>query len=80
MRYIKDLPHPQVKISLYSWNSKYIVKIEAGPYEQTYKIGEFDVTGPDDVESMISESFMASVLARFGEMDRDWSGAMSNDE
>ncbi len=73
MRYIKDLPHPQIKIGLYSWNSKYIVKIEAGPYEQTYKIGEFDVTGPDEVEAMLSESFIASVLARFGEMDRDWS-------
>jgi hypothetical protein len=76
MRYIKDLPHPQIKISLYSWNSKYIVKIEAGPYEQTYKIAEFDVTGPDDVEALITEPFIASVLARFGQMDADWTEAI----
>ena len=78
MRYIKDLPHPQIKISLYSWNSKYIVKIEAGPYEQTYKIDAFDVTGPDEVEALISESFIASVLTRFQEMDRDWSESIDN--
>lgn len=76
MRYIKDLPHPQIKIGLYSWNSKYIVKIEAGPYEQTYKLAEFDVTGPDEVEALITEPFIASVLARFQQMDKDWSEAI----
>ncbi|MBO0947365.1 hypothetical protein [Fibrella forsythiae] len=78
MRYIKDIEHTQLKISLFSWNSKYIVKIEAGPYEQTYKVAEFDVTGPEEVERMISDAFVASVLARFQQMDADWTAAMES--
>lgn len=77
MRYLKDVLHPQLKISLYSWNSKYIVKIEAGPYEQTYKVAEFDVTGPDDVESLLTEKFLTAVTARFQDMDRDWTEVLS---
>ena len=79
MRYIKDVTHPQYKISLFSWNSKYILKIEAGPYEQTYKVAEFDVTGPDEVTSLLTEKFLTAVTARFQDMDRDWTEVI-NDE
>lgn len=73
MRFVHDIPHPQFRIGLYAWNGKYIVKIEAGPYEQTYKISEMDVTGgTDDVQAMLDETFLARVTARFQEMDRDW--------
>jgi hypothetical protein len=77
MRYIKDVAHAQLKISLYSWNSKYIVKIDAGPYEQTYKVAEFDVAGPDEVEALLSADFLTSVISRFQQMDADWTGAMN---
>ncbi|MEZ0484027.1 hypothetical protein [Fibrella aquatica] len=80
MRYIKDIDHPQLKISLFSWNSKYILKIEAGPYEQTYKVAEFDVTGPDEVESLVTDSFVQSVLSRFQEMDKDWTESINSYE
>jgi hypothetical protein len=73
MRYIDDIPHPQVKISLYSWNSKYIVKIEAGPYEQTYKVAEYDVPSPDSLTELLTPAFMERVITRFQDMDRDWS-------
>jgi hypothetical protein len=43
MRYIKDIPHVQFKIGLYQWNSKYIIKVESGMYEQTYKIDDYEV-------------------------------------
>ncbi|MEZ0538665.1 hypothetical protein [Fibrella arboris] len=79
MRYIKDIAHPQLKISLFSWNSKYIVKIEAGPYEQTYKVAEFDVTGPEAIEPLLTDSFLASVLSRFRQMDADWTAVIDSD-
>lgn len=80
MRYLKDIPNKQLKISLFSWNGKYIVKIEAGPYEQTYKVAEFDVTGPDAIDALLSESFLASVVTRFGQMDADWIRALDEAE
>jgi hypothetical protein len=76
MRYIKDIAHPQVKISLYSWNSKYIVKIEAGPYEQTYKVAEYDVPSPDAIDNLLTASFLEKVIARFQDMDQDWGEAV----
>lgn len=59
-------------MGLYAWNGKYIVKIEAGPYEQTYKVSEMDIAGADSVEAMLDEPFLAGVARRFQEMDTDW--------
>ncbi|QIP14571.1 hypothetical protein G8759_19115 [Spirosoma aureum] len=72
MRFVQDIPHSQFRIGLYAWNSKYIVKIEAGPYEQTYKISEMDLTETDDVSTMLDDTFLATVAQRFQQMDADW--------
>lgn len=72
MRFVHDIPHPQFRIGLYAWNGKYIVKIEAGPYEQTYKVSEMDIAGADSVQAMLDEPFLVGVARRFGEMDVDW--------
>ncbi len=72
MRFVQDIPNSQFRIGLYAWNGKYIVKIEAGPYEQTYKISEMDITDPDAVPTMLDVEFMNRVAQRFQEMDADW--------
>ncbi|SFB95907.1 hypothetical protein [Spirosoma endophyticum] len=75
MRFVQDIPHPHFRIGLYAWNGKYIVKIEAGPYEQTYKINEMDMVDPTAVHQMLDEPFLDRVTKRFGEMDTDWQEA-----
>ncbi|GAB4036847.1 hypothetical protein [Spirosoma gilvum] len=75
MRFVQDIPHPQFRIGLYSWNSKYIVKIEAGPYEQTYKVSELDLIDPEAIPTLLDEPFLTRVAARFQEMDADWQAA-----
>ena len=72
MRFVQDIPNSQFRIGLYAWNGKYIVKIEAGPYEQTYKISEMDITNPEAVPTMLDAEFMNRVAQRFQEMDADW--------
>lgn len=72
MRFVHDIPHPQFRIGLYAWNGKYIVKIEAGPYEQTYKVSEMDISGSDAVHTMLDDAFLAKVTTRFQDMDTDW--------
>ena len=79
MRYLKTIAHPRLKIDLFSWNSKYILKLEAGPYEQTYKVAEFDVAGPAEVEALLTPAFIDSVTARFQQMDADWTRALEPD-
>lgn len=72
MRVIDEISHPRFKIQIFSFNTKYIVKIELGQFEQSFKIGEMDVMGLDDVKNMISEDFLANCLIRFVQMRSDW--------
>lgn len=72
MRLLKDIPHDRYKIQLFNYNAKYIVKIELGQFEQTFKIGETDVYGLEDVERMITPELLSNALKRFVEMRADW--------
>ncbi len=64
-------------IGLYAWNNKFILKIEAGPYEQTYKVSEMDIATAEEVEALLTEPFLTNVRTRFEEMHKDWSFLMS---
>lgn len=72
MRLIKDIPHDRYKIQVFNYNAKYIVKIELGQFEQTYKISETDVYGLEDIERMITPELLSNALKRFVEMREDW--------
>lgn len=78
MRLIKDIPHERYKIQIMSYNAKYIVKIELGQYEQTFKIGETDVFSVDEVQNMITQELLSNCLKRFVEMRSDWEAAFMN--
>lgn len=75
MRIVKEIPHPRFKITVFSWNSKYIIKIEDAHLEQVYKIPESEVQGTDEVEAMLSTPFLLKVLERFGAMGADFNAA-----
>ncbi|MCO5935034.1 hypothetical protein NAF17_05750 [Mucilaginibacter sp. RB4R14] len=73
MRIIAELPHPDFKISILSMNQKFIVKIEKGTLEQTYKIPDMDLTeGVNSVFELLDEPFLNTVSARFVEMGKDF--------
>lgn len=77
MRIIAELPHPDCKISIFSMNQKYIVKFEQGPYEQSYKIAEIDLTGGgvNEVFQLIDETFIQTVVECFKSMRKDFHAA-----
>jgi len=77
VRLIKDIPHERYKIQVFNYNGKYIVKIELGQFEQTFKIGETDVYGLEDIERMISPELLSNALKRFVEMRADWEKAFN---
>lgn len=78
MRLVKDIPHQKYKIQIFQYNGKYILKIELGQFEQTFKIGETDVFGLEDVERMITEELLINTLHRFVQMRNDWEQAFKN--
>lgn len=73
MRIIAELPHPQFKISILNMNDKFIVKIEQGSLEQTYKIAGIDLLdGVNSIFEILDEAFLTTVSTRFTEMRKDW--------
>jgi hypothetical protein len=73
MRVIAELPHPEFKITIFNMNQKFIVKMERGTLEQSYKIPEMDLTdGVNSVFELLDEAFLKTVAARFVEMGKDF--------
>ena len=77
MRLITSISHPQMRITVYLWNGKYLIKFEAGSYEQSYKIDEMLIENSDNIEQMLTESFLEQVANRFREMHADFTGLMN---
>ncbi len=72
MRIVKELSINSIKITIFCWNNKYILKYEAGQCEQTYKWRELDITSEESViESATSELFISKVYKRMEEMHND---------
>ncbi|HEK21881.1 MULTISPECIES: hypothetical protein [unclassified Mucilaginibacter] len=73
MRVIAELPHPDFKITIMSMNQKFIIKMEQGTLEQTYKVPEMDLTdGVNSVFEILDDVFLTKVSARFAEMGKDY--------
>ena len=73
MRVVAELPHQDFKITIFSMNQKFIVKMERGILEQTYKIAEMDLTdGVNSVFELLDEEFLNKVSARFKDMAVDF--------
>jgi len=71
MRVVAEYNQAEIKITIYSWNGKYIMKFERGMYEQTYKVSEMDVFGDEYVTTLINdETFMTEVRNKFQEMHK----------
>lgn len=68
MRVVADIPNPNMKVTLMAWNGKYIIKLEKGDFEQTYKIGEMDVLGDAGAKELLDEEFLEAAMNRFQDM------------
>ncbi|WP_026461666.1 hypothetical protein [Adhaeribacter aquaticus] len=71
MRVVAEVPHPHVKITIFAWNGKYLLKLERGPFEQTYKVSEMDIYNEAEVKDLLDEEFINNALKRFSEMNQD---------
>lgn len=70
MRQLLRIPHPQISITVFGNNGRYILKLEAGPMEQTYKVPEESVGGPERTRDLLDEAFLAECIAHFNLMYR----------
>jgi len=68
MRVIGNIVHERCNITFFHWNNRYLVKLEAGPFEQTFKIQEYDLASEEDLKKVVSEDFITESIARFDDM------------
>lgn len=68
MRVVREIQHPHFKITLFHWNNRYLLKLESGLLEQTFKVSEFDVTSEAEVEQLLDDEFLKQAADRFTEM------------
>jgi hypothetical protein len=69
MRVLFEMPYHSYKVTVFAWNGKFIIKIEQGMLEQTYKVSELDLTSEEDIKKLLDQEFMEGVQRRFSEMD-----------
>ena len=68
MRLVREISHPDCKITIFSWNNRYLIKLEQGLLEQTYKIPELDLTRDEDLLTVIDAEFLHQAVVRFQDM------------
>ncbi|MBY0433238.1 MAG: hypothetical protein K2U26_03920 [Cyclobacteriaceae bacterium] len=77
MRVIGEIPHEACKITLFYWNNRYLIKLEKGPLEQTFKVQEYDLASEQHLKQLVSEEFIQAALARFEQMGQSLGEAMA---
>lgn len=78
MRVVKEFIQEEIRISIFSWNNKYIIKFEFGPLEQTFKASEMDILEESDLELFWKGDFFEKVKQRFQEMGKTFRAQMEN--
>lgn len=78
MRVVKEFVKDEVRVSVFSWNNKYLIKFELGPLEQTFKLSEMDVLEESELEAFWSGDFFSAVVGRFEEMGKAFRAQVEN--
>ena len=73
MRIIESITRPGYLVSILKMNDKFSIKLEAGPYEQTYKVSDMDIGSLGNVKKLLTDEFYAKVEERFRQMNADFS-------
>ncbi len=75
MRVVREINNERCKITVFNWNAKYLIKLEQGDLEQTYKVDEIDTLSEKDIDDILNEEFINEAMKRFKEMNESLSKA-----
>ena len=71
MRLIKTLFIEDIKITIFDFDLKYVIKFENYRLEQTFKLDKLEFSGLDDLERKINSDIIKSIKNRFLDMSKD---------
>lgn len=72
MRVVKEISHPECKITIFSWNNRYLIKLEQGALEQTFKLDQFSVLHDEELMKVIDAEFLQQAINRFTDMGQSF--------
>lgn len=70
MRIVGEIPNPHCKITIFQWNNRYLIKLETGLLEQTFKIDQFEIFDEKDLQKIVNGPFLKQALNRFSDMEK----------
>ncbi|MFM1876952.1 MAG: hypothetical protein RL266_2689 [Bacteroidota bacterium] len=76
MRVVGRIPHPSITITIFEYNEKYTLKLEAGPMEQSYKITIDQAGNLANLQRIADSQFLSECLAHFNAMYLSWKNAV----
>ena len=71
MRLIKTLFIEDIKITIFDFDLKYVIKFEKNRLEQTFKLDKLEFSELDDLERKINSDIIKSIKNRFSDMKSD---------
>lgn len=71
MRILGTIQNKEFKITVFTWNERYIAKFEAGAFEQVYKFPASLFEHWEDMGLLFDDNFMENVRLRFTQMVAD---------
>lgn len=78
MRVVREFTTEAIRVSIFSWNNKYLIKYELGPMEQTFKVSEMDILEESDLDGFCEGEFFEEIKLRFKEMGESLRKQMEN--
>ena len=71
MRITKDFYREDLKISIFDFDLKYVIKFEFRGLEQTFKVDKLEYKDISELESKLDNKFLKIVRNRFDSMSND---------
>ena len=71
MRLIKTLFIEDIKITIFDFDLKYVIKFENYRLEQTFKLDKLEFSELDNLERKINSDIIKSIKNRFSDMTSD---------
>ncbi len=68
MRWIENVPNKDFTINIYHHQERYILKFEAGPMEQTYKIPQGLRPDAESAKAILTPEFLEGIRQQFNTM------------
>ncbi len=69
MRIVDSIPHPRLKISVFSLDTRWTIKFEDGPAEITLKYKKEDFPNVEEVKRLVDASLLRAIGQKMEELN-----------